>query len=78
MEKSLELSATDMESLERSARTIVEHTSKEQQSAILDGMERTYLKIARKYGNGDDRYAWGVAMAKTLRTLVADVKQGRA
>jgi hypothetical protein len=75
--ESVELSRADVDSLERSARTIVENTSKDQRKAILDRMERAYLKLSRKYGNGDDQAGrgWAMAMTKRLRILVADIEQ---
>jgi hypothetical protein len=75
--ESVELSTTDLESLERSAITIVESISKEQRRAILDRMDRTYLNLARKYGHATETggHAWGVAMGKALRILVADIER---
>jgi hypothetical protein len=75
--ESVELSSADIESLKRSALTIVEKTSKDQRSVILNRMERTYLKLSRKYGNGDGETgrSWAVAMAEALRALVADIEQ---
>jgi len=71
----VELSTAERESIERSAITIVENIPRDQRGKILDAMERTYLKLARKYGKADGKgRPWGVAMARTLRTLVAEIE----
>jgi hypothetical protein len=39
-------------------------------------MERTYLKMARKYERADEKgRPWAMAMARTLRALVAEIEQ---
>ena len=51
----VELSSAERESIERSAITIVENIPRDQRGKILDAMERTYLKLARKYGKADGK-----------------------
>ena len=73
----VELSPADIESLERSAMTIVEGTSQDQRRVILTAMEQTYVELARKYEghrDGSGR-AWAAAMGQTLRRLVADIER---
>jgi len=72
----VELSTEEWESIERTAVTIVESIPPGQRGKILDAMERTYLKLARKYEKADSKgRAWGLAMGRALRTLVAEIER---
>ena len=76
MPELVELSDAERESLERSAFAIVEYVPPDQRSKTLNAMERTYLKMARKYERADEKgRPWAMAMARTLRALVAEIEQ---
>jgi len=71
----IELSPAERESLERSAIAIVEHIPPDHRGKTLNAMERTYLKLARKYEKADRKgRPWAIAMARTLRDLVAEIE----
>jgi hypothetical protein len=55
MPELVELSDAERESLERSAIAIVEYVPPDQRSKTLNAMERTYLKMARKYEKADEK-----------------------
>jgi hypothetical protein len=74
MSELVELSPAKRESLERSAIAIFENIPADQRSKIVNAMERTCLKLARKYEKVDSKgRAWAIAMATTLRALVAGI-----